>query len=218
MNTLFSSIGKKLQIAVSGIFLIVFLLFHLINNLMLFSGSENFNNMVHFLESIKPIIRVMEFGLLLLLLIHTANAIKLTIENKKLSSSYAVNARNQVSSLNSRTMAVSGTIILIFIFIHLAYIWWTYQTHNFLNDHETYYDVILRNNIGYLNHLPTAAFYILAIICISFHLKHGFQSALKTLGVLSKNKGIYLLGLLIWGIIPAGFIMIIFSIQMGIIK
>ena len=218
MNTLFSSIGKKLQIAVSGIFLIVFLLFHLINNLMLFSGSENFNNMVHFLESIKPIIRVMEFGLLLLLLIHTANAIKLTIENKKLSSSYAVNARNQVSSLNSRTMAVSGTIILIFIFIHLAYIWWTYQTHNFLNDHETYYDVILRNNIGYLNHLPTAAFYILAIICISFHLKHGFQSALKTLGILSKNKGLYLLGLLIWGIIPAGFILIVFSIQMGIIK
>jgi len=218
MNTLFSSIGKKLQIAVSGIFLIVFLLFHLINNLMLFSGSENFNNMVHFLESIKPIIRVMEFGLLLLLLLHTVNAIKLTIENKKLSSSYAVNARNQVSSLNSRTMAVSGSIILIFIFIHLAYIWWTYQTHNFLNAHETYYDVILRNNIGYLNHLPTAAFYILAIICISFHLKHGFQSALKTLGILSKNKGLYLLGLLIWGIIPAGFILIVFSIQMGIIK
>ena len=113
MNTLFSSIGKKLQIAISGILLIVFLLFHLINNLVLFSGAENFNNMVQFLESIKPIIRIMEFGLLLLLLLHTVNAIKLTIDNKKLTSAYEVNAGNELSSLNSRTMAISGSIILV---------------------------------------------------------------------------------------------------------
>jgi len=220
MNTLFSSIGKKLQIAISGILLIVFLLFHLINNLILFSGAENFNNMVQFLESIKPIIRIMEFGLLLLLLLHTVNAIKLTIDNKKLTSAYEVNAGNELSSLNSRTMAISGSIILVFIFIHLLYIWWTYQTHNFLNHQETYYDVILRNNFGYLNHLPTAIFYIISILCISFHLKHGFQSALKTFGIVynDKNKILYGIGFIVWGIIPLGFIMIIISIQLGIIK
>ena len=220
MSTLFSSIGKKLQIAISGIFLIVFLLFHLINNLVLFSGPENFNNMVQFLEGIKPIIRIMEFGLLLLLLAHTVNAIKVTIENKKLSSSYAINTRNQLSSLNSRTMAISGSIILIFIVIHLIYIWGTYQTHSFIHQKETYYDVILRNNIGYLNHFPTAIFYIISILCISFHLRHGFQSALKTCGILSskKNKTLSVLGFLVWGIIPLGFISIILSIQIGIIK
>jgi len=220
MNILFSSIGKKLQVAISGIFLIIFLFFHLANNMVLFSSSDNFNNMVHFLESIKPLVRIMEFGLLLLLVMHTVNAIKLTIENKKLSPSYAAKTSNELSSINSRTMAVSGSIILLFLIIHLLYIWWTYQTHSFISNTETYYDVILRDNIGYLNHFPTAAFYIIAILCIAFHLKHGFQSALKTFGVtaVEKNKLLYFLGFIIWGIIPLGFIIIVVSIQSGIIK
>ena len=88
MKLLFSTIGKKIQVALSGIFLMVFLLFHLINNLMLFGGADQFNSMVLFLESIKPLVRIMEFGLLLLLIIHTGNAIKLTLENKKLTSAY----------------------------------------------------------------------------------------------------------------------------------
>jgi len=220
MNILFSSIGKKLQVAISGIFLIIFLFFHLANNMVLFSSSDNFNNMVHFLESIKPLVRIMEFGLLLLLVMHTVNAIKLTIENKKLSPSYAAKTSNELSSINSRTMAVSGSIILLFLIIHLLYIWWTYQTHSFISNTETYYDVILRDNIGYLNHFPTAAFYIIAILCIAFHLKHGFQSSLKTFGVtaVEKNKLLYFLGFIIWGIIPLGFIIIVVSIQSGIIK
>ena len=127
---------------------------------------------------------------------------------------------NKLSSINSRTMAISGSIILLFLIIHLLYIWWTYQTHNFINNTETYYDVILRDNIGYLNHFPTAAFYIIAILCIAFHLKHGFQSALKTFGVtaVEKNKFLCFLGFIIWGIIPLGFIIIVVSIQLGIIK
>ena len=83
MKLLFSTIGKKIQIAVSGSLLIIFLFFHLINNLVLFSGSENFNSMVEFLESIKLVVRIMEVGLLLLLLIHTFNAIQITINNRK---------------------------------------------------------------------------------------------------------------------------------------
>ena len=49
MKFLFSTIGQKIQIAISGLFLAIFLLFHLFNNLVLFSGAENFNNMVIFL-------------------------------------------------------------------------------------------------------------------------------------------------------------------------
>ena len=56
MRFLFSSIGKKIQIAFSGIILCIFLLFHLGNNLTLFLGSDAFNTMVEILESIKPII------------------------------------------------------------------------------------------------------------------------------------------------------------------
>jgi len=221
MKLLFSTIGKKLQVALSGIFLMVFLLFHLINNLMLFGGAEQFNSMVLFLESIKPLVRIMEFGLLFLLCIHTGNAIKLTLENKKLTSAYNKQEYKKFSSLNSRTMAISGSVILVFILIHLFYIWWTYQTHAFLTPQETYYDVILRNNLGYLNHPPTAIFYIVAIFFIGFHLKHGFESALKTFGITLKTpkaKLLYCLSIVFWGLIPAGFIFIILCIQIGIIK
>ena len=78
-----STLGRKIQIAFSGILLCVFLLFHLMNNLTLFAGQELFNNMVQTLESIKPIIRIMEFGLLAIISMHICNALYLTINNKK---------------------------------------------------------------------------------------------------------------------------------------
>ena len=83
MKFLFSSLGKKIQVAVTGIFLSVFLVFHLINNLVLFTGKDNFNQMVGLLESIKPLIRVMEAGLLLVVAIHVFNAVYLALSNKK---------------------------------------------------------------------------------------------------------------------------------------
>ena len=221
MQFLFSSIGKKIQIAISGIFLCIFLIFHLLNNLTLFAGSGTFNQMVEMLESIKPFVRILEFGLLFILLTHVINGIKLTLDNKKAKPiGYSLDAGSEISSLNSQTMIISGIVILVFFLIHLGYIWFTYQTHNFITPQETYYDVVLRDQIGYLGHRFTAIFYILAIVLIGFHLKHGFQSALKTFGILqdSRCSFLYKISFLFWGIIPAGFIIIILSIQLGFIS
>ncbi len=110
-------------------------------------------------------------------------------------------------------MAISGTVILLFFIIHLRYIWFTYQT----TDSHDYYQILLQNKIGFLGHTPTAVFYIIAILLIGSHLKHGFQSALKTFGILSNSRlGIlYNLSILFWAIIPGLFILIILSIQIG---
>ena len=161
----------------------------------------------------------MEAGLTLVLLLHTINALKLTYENRQLRLQGYDVSNTKSSTISSRTMAISGSIILLFIFIHLGYIWWTYQTHNFLHIDETYYDVILRPQLGYLNHTPTAVFYIIAIFFIGFHLKHGYQSSLKTFGVQNLNSGkiLYGLGFLFWGLIPFGFILIVISIKLGCI-
>ena len=219
MKLLFSSIGKKIQVALSGLFLSIFLFFHLMNNLVLIIGPEEFNNMVYFLESIKPIIRVMEVGLVIIILLHVVNAIQLTFLNKKSKGREYQSLDGKSSSANSRTMAISGTIILSFIIIHLSYMWWTYQNPS-LHIDESYYDVILRSEIGYLNHLPTAIFYIISIVLIGSHLRHGFQSALKTLGFLNKGISVALhsIGFLFWAIIPLGFILIIILIQIGYIR
>ena len=106
MNFLFSSLGKKIQIALSGFLLCFFLLFHLINNLTLIIGPQIFNPMVEALESIKPLIRIMEFGLLMILLMHIVNAITLTISNNKQKPSKYLVTPTKTSSINSRTMII----------------------------------------------------------------------------------------------------------------
>ena len=218
MKFLFSSLGKKIQIAFSGLLLCVFLLMHLMNNIALFAGPDVFNGMVGALESIKPLVRVLEVGLLLIFLMHIINALQLTWSNRQASLKQSTSlTQNETSTLNSRTMALSGSVILIFFIIHLRYLWYTYQQHLFISENETYYDVILRNQWGYLGHTPTAIFYILAILFIGFHLKHGFQSGLKTFGVLPKSRWniLYRLSFLFWAIIPGAFILIVLSIQIG---
>ena len=218
MKFLFSSLGKKIQVAITGVLLSTFLVFHLMNNLVLFTGPDNFNKMVSVLESIKPIIRIMEFGLLVIIVTHVINAIYLTVSNKK-SASNRYTGSSETSSLNSRIMIISGTTILLFFIIHLRYIWYTYQVHLFA-ENETYYDVLLRDELGYLGHTPTAIFYIIAILFIASHLKHGIQSALKTFGFTedSKWRVLYSGSVLFWGLIPFAFILIVISIQLGIIS
>ena len=119
MNFLQTSIGKKVQIAISGLLLSLFLVFHLSNNLILFLGKNNFNNMVSFLESIKPLIRVMEFGLLFILLMHVITSVTLAIKNnQRRPDKYKVYNQRDSSSLNSRTMIFSGVIVLLFLVFH----------------------------------------------------------------------------------------------------
>jgi succinate dehydrogenase / fumarate reductase cytochrome b subunit len=217
MNFLFSSIGRKIQIAISGLFFAIFLFFHLLNNLVLFAGEEAFNQMVGFLDSIKPIIRMMEFALLGMLLMHVINAFIASYQNKKASAGkYAVSATPTTASLNSRTMLISGSIILVFFIVHLRFLWYTFQT---TTDHN-YFQILLQNKVGYLGHLPTALFYIIAISFISFHLKHGFLSSFKSLGFSTKLiKGpLAILAFFFWGIIPMLFILIIICIQTGYIN
>ena len=83
-----------------------------------------------------------------------------------------------------------------------------------------YFQIILKNEFGFLGHTPTAIFYIISILLISAHLKHGFISVFKTLGVPIKYRAklIKYLAFIFWGIIPSGFILIIIAIQIGFIR
>ena len=223
MKFLFSSIGKKIQIALSGIFLCIFLIFHLLNNITLFFVPDIFNSLVYSLELIKPIIRIMEFGLLCILILHIGNAIKITLENKKANpTSYQISQSNEISNVNSRYMIISGSIILFFLIFHLGYIWYNYQilTSIILQTNETYYDILLRNQFGFLGHRLTRFIYIISIIFIMQHLHHGFQSALKTFGIIKQSKlsFLYNLAIVFWAIIPVGFILIILAIEVRIIN
>tara|TARA_Y100001960_G_C14766089_1_gene877055 strand:+ start:2508 stop:3161 length:654 start_codon:yes stop_codon:yes gene_type:complete len=213
---LFSTIGQKIQIAISGFFLSVFLLFHLFNNLVLFTGKDNFNSMVIFLKSIHTIIRIMEFGLLAIILLHVINAIVTSYKNKIANNGkYAV--QSDTAPINSKTMIWSGLFILFFFIIHLRFYWFTFQT---LDAQANFFDYMLLNKFGFLGHTPTAIIYIISILLIATHLRHGFLSLFKTLGAPIKYRDGILkyVAILFWGIVPLGFILVILGIQFGIIK
>ena len=214
---LFSTIGQKIQIAISGLLFSIFLMFHLFNNLVMYTGAANFNSMVSFLKSIHIVIRILEFGLLAIILIHVINAIVTTIKNRKANNGkYAVPANPPTASLNSKTMIWSGSIVLLFLIFHLRYYWYTFQN---LSKDANFYEYMSIEKFGFLGHGPTQIFYIIAIFLIAMHLRHGFMSVFKTLGISQSIRSNILkfIAFIFWGIIPAGFIIIVLSIRWGFI-
>lgn len=176
-DRLSSSIGKKLIMAFTGLLLILFLVVHLLNNLLLFLGPEIFNENVARLEGVKPIIRVVEVLLALLFIYHIYTALKLWWENKKANpDKYAVNANKENSTIYSRWMVISGSFILVFLVVHLSTLWVTYNWG--MEGSEEFYQVIKEL---FAQPIP-ALFYLVIMVFLGFHMNHAFQSAFQTLG------------------------------------
>ncbi len=126
-----SSIGKKITMAVTGSFLLIFLIVHLIGNITLFFGPGAFNGYVKALDVVKPLIRVVEVVLLSAFLLHIFNGARLWFENKKARGlNYKVNSSSENSDVFSRTMFLTGSIIFIFLVLHLGTFFWRFNVHD----------------------------------------------------------------------------------------
>lgn len=201
-----SSLGKKLIMALTGLFLITFLIIHLIGNsfLLLNDGGESFTNFVIFMEE-NPVIKISAYILYLGFLIHILQGILIWFSNKKAKGgSYAVST-NANASFFSKHMFWFGIVILIFLVLHLANFWFGLKiTHEF-TDHELYEKVIHAfKNPVYI------VVYELGTIALFMHLRHGFQSAFQTLGLnhLKWTPIIKCLGNIYSIIVPLGFFII----------
>ena len=176
-----SSIGKKLTMAVTGSFLIIFLIVHLIGNLTLFFGPSAFNGYVLALDVVKPLIRVIEIILLTAFILHIYNGLKLWWENKKASGvKYKVNGSHENTDLFSRTMFVTGSIVFIFLVLHLGTFFWRFNVHDpmeLAHSHQ-YFDIV----VYFFEIWWYVLLYIIAVVLLGFHLNHGFQSAFQTFG------------------------------------
>ena len=115
-----TSIAKKFIMALSGLFLIVFLLVHLGINLLLLSDNEDlFNEASHFMAT-NPLILIMQYVLALGFVVHILSGIALTVQNQLARpNSYANNKPSANSILESRTMIVSGVLVLLFLVLHM---------------------------------------------------------------------------------------------------
>ncbi len=185
-----SSLGHKLIMALTGIFLILFLLFHLTINLLVFAndGGLTFNAAAQFLgHNILP--RILEWGLMLGFLIHILQSLRLTLKNQKSRpESYAYSQPEKNSKWYSRSMGILGTLILIFLIVHFANFW---VKTRFIGLVEAL-DRNGNDNLALLMFKTfqiwwLVALYDLAMISLAYHLLHGFSSAFQTLGLNHKK-------------------------------
>ncbi|TAE91157.1 MAG: succinate dehydrogenase [Runella slithyformis] len=129
-QTLTSSIGKKLVMALSGLFLCTFLIVHLVGNLQVFNSDNGmaFNTYAVFMTT-NPLIKTVSYGLYALILIHAFEGLYLAFQNYKARGAqrYAVEKGSANSSWFSRNMAVLGTVLLVFIVVHMSNFWFDYK-------------------------------------------------------------------------------------------
>lgn len=129
-QTLSSSIGKKLVMALTGLFLCTFLVVHLSGNLQLFKNDDGlaFNIYAVFMTT-NPLIKTVSYGLYALILVHAFEGLYLAYQNRKArgSQSYIMVDGKANSSLFSRNMAILGAILLVFIVVHMSNFWFEYK-------------------------------------------------------------------------------------------
>ncbi len=183
-NFLKTSIGKKLVMGLTGLFLIFFLVVHCLVNSFIFlnDGGLLFNTGAHFMAA-NPIIRVVEYVLFIGLIVHAVQALVLTIQNNKARPvKYVINNGNINSRWYSRSMGILGSLLLLFLVIHLANFWvksrFTGLPGVDANGNENLYLVMQE----VFKNPYILIIYLAGVISLAYHLMHGFQSSFQTMG------------------------------------
>lgn len=172
-----TSIAKKFIMALSGLFLIVFLLVHLgINLLLLSSNQDLFNEASHFMAT-NPLIQVMQYVLALGFLVHILSGVALTVQNSLARPNrYVSNKPSANSSLESRTMIVSGVLVLLFLILHMR----NFFYHIKFGSVPAGGDYMLVSDLFDIWYYTLI--YVASFVILGFHLNHGFQSAFQSMG------------------------------------
>lgn len=207
-----SSIGKKLVMSLSGLFLIVFLLVHMGANLFFYGGEEAYNAMCAFMDT-NPLIQVMVPVLALGFVIHIAWATVITLKNRTARPvKYKEQNLSKASTWESRNMYVLGFIILGMLAWHLTHFWAEMQFAHFMGHDPAVnpYELVVYT----FSNPIVAGMYIAWVIALWFHLRHGFWSAFQTVGL---NNQIWIkrwkmIGEIYAVIVAAGFISIPLSV------
>jgi succinate dehydrogenase / fumarate reductase cytochrome b subunit len=172
-QTLWSSVGKKLMMAVTGFGFLLFLSAHLIGNLTIYVGSEAFNAYADRLHSLGALLTVFNLGLIVLAVIHISTGLVLFIQNfKARPTRYNVDRPAGGRTWSSVTMPYTGILILGFVIFHLINFTFVDKSNT------TIYGIV---SAAFGNPLYVAI-YILAVIIVALHVRHGLWSALQTIG------------------------------------
>jgi succinate dehydrogenase / fumarate reductase, cytochrome b subunit len=219
---LHSSIGKKVVMGLTGLFLVSFLVVHCFLNSLIFFNDNGltFNEGAHFMGH-NWLIRAMEYVLFIGFIIHIYQSLILTLQNRKARPiAYESFNGNANSTWYSRSMGLLGTLILFFLIIHLTHFWvksrFTGLPGEDANGRENLFAVMLET----FSMAWVVILYVLAMVSLSFHLMHGFQSAFQSLGLNHRKYTPFIKRFGLWFsiIIPIIFAAMPLSVFFGLIK
>ncbi|QNK76981.1 succinate dehydrogenase cytochrome b subunit [Winogradskyella sp. PAMC22761] len=206
-----SSIGRKIAMALSALFLIFFLIIHLAVNITSVFSADLFNELSHFMGT-NPLVQfalqpVLVFGVIF----HFVLGFVLEVRNRKAvgNISYKKNNGAANSSWMSRNMIYSGLAILAFIVLHFIDFWVPEINHKYIEvlpeDPTRYFGELQHKFVPIWRVIA----YVVAFIFLSLHLMHGFTSSLQSMGVASSRKKFFKnFGLAYSIIIPLGFVIV----------
>ena len=212
-NFLSSSIGKKVIMSLSGLFLIAFLCVHLTLNLFLIfdNSGELFNHGANFMAT-NPVIKIVEPILAIGFIIHIIWASILTLQNQKARPiKYAQRNQSQNATWASRNMYILGGLVLVFLVIHIYNFWWNIKVTGNLEavvvDGVEMENTYLLVSSLFKSSIVYCGLYIAGAILLGLHLTHGFWSAFQSIGFSNDiwRKRLSALGYIFAVIIAGGF-------------
>ena len=186
-----SSIGKKLIMSISGLFLVLFLLFHLSMNVAAVFSGEAYNMVCSLLGSNWYAVAatlVLAAGVV----IHFVYAIILTLQNRKARGNdrYAINARPKGVEWASQNMFVLGLIVILFMLLHFSQFSYKMMFADLIGHHEVALGSAMvspQDGAAFINYYfqgnaVITVLYLIWYVALWFHLTHGFWSAIQTIG------------------------------------
>jgi succinate dehydrogenase / fumarate reductase cytochrome b subunit len=219
-----SSVGKKLVMALTGLFLITFLIIHVSINACIFNdlvdtndNGDMFNRAASFMAN-SVLVRTLEYGLFLGFFIHIIQGYVLEAKNlSRRGTGYKINPANKTSKWYSRTMGLLGTLLLLFLIMHISHFWIPSRITGLQEVEGKSYHNLFAEMLDVFQNPFIVVLYVIGCISLAYHLLHGFQSAFRTLGV-HNNRYVKLvkgLGTAFSIIVPLVFASMPVSIYMG---
>ncbi len=215
-----SSVFKKAVMAVSGIILVLYLIAHMIGNLKAFAGRESFNHYSEWIRTIgepavpaQTTLWIIRVVLLVAVIAHIVSAVLLWRQAKRARPEGYVTKKAVAQSYASRTMRWGGVIVLAFIIYHILDL--TLGVANPDGTGSTPYDRLVAS---FSNPIVVIA-YVISLILLGMHLRHGIWSATQTLGQSNKRRertvSLFALGFSV--VLIGGFLLVPFSVLFGLI-
>ena len=211
-----SSIGRKVVMATTGVILVGFVIAHMIGNLQVYIGPEAMNDYAVWLRQVLhgAGLWIARAVLLAAVILHIWAATSLTLSSRKARTVGYREQKWRESTYASRTMRWGGVIILLFVIYHILHMT-TGTVHQSFIEGDVYHNFIAGFKV-----VPVSLFYIVAMLALGLHLKHGVWSMFQTLGVSHPRyiRAAHVLAWIVALVVVVGNISFPLAVMAGIVK